>query len=629
MIINQRSHRMVKNNHASYLPRYLIAFDAETLPIPSDESGRHFSHRFRLATATRGRIVGTEATAIHRAQFSTVDQFWQWLKLNTASNYTTWIVSHNALFDMIVCGFMTRLENAELAIEWPRSNRTKANAAGLTNGSSASCVIESPPTIIAMRIVETGARIVIIDTLNWFPVALSQLGERLKLPKLDMPEFADRDERWFTYCQRDSDICFFAFAELFNFVRVNDLGMFRYTAPSQAMAAFRHRFMEHKIFVHDNLDVKQLERRAYFGGRTEVFKRGAIRETVYQLDVNSLFPSAMQTGSYPCVLDRYELRDSFLELLPSIDWSQSVASVVIDTPEPIYPIRTPNCVVYPTGRFSTTLCGVELDDAHRKGYIRKVGSWAEYRTERLFNKWVSELYALRLAYKENGDSVYEDFVKRLLNALSGKFGEKAPAWTNVYDNRSGLPWSTWIEFDSKTAEPIAYRMFGWQCQRKAEGVETLKSFVAISAFITATARQHMNRLRTWAGPGNVYYQGVDCLIVNQLGFDRLTECGEIHPTDLGKLKIVCTVDDAEIMGCADYRLGTKVVIAGRARKVERLEDGSLLQRKFHAANAIFNGRAATEIREDLSTWARTGIVTKGIERADGWIEPFQLQQCEQ
>src|SRR5262249_32341701 len=151
--------------------------------------------------------------------------------------------------------------------------------------------IESPPTIIGCRSGVTQGRFVIVDMMNWFPAKVSEIGEAINLPANERPPYEASDGEWFTYSWRDAHIVFDAFAGLSRWVERNDMGMFRYTGAAQALAAFRHRFMPTTIYLHDNIPIKVIERAGYFGGRFEVFKMGQIRETVYQYDINSLFPS--------------------------------------------------------------------------------------------------------------------------------------------------------------------------------------------------------------------------------------------------------------------------------------------------------------------------------------------------
>lgn len=624
MLEKNNCHRRTKFNHSNALPRYIISFDAETLPDQTDISGRKFTHRFRLATATCGRLRGTEISEVKRYRFTSTDEFWAWLVSMTASNYTTWLVSHNALFDMIICGFMQRFETGEITIDWPRSKRKREDNNEDNTFASGLCVIESPPTIIASRIGITQGRLVIIDSLNWFPVSLRSLGESIGLEKMPMPDFLEPDSAWFPYCQRDSDILFETFTQLIKWVKSNDMGMFRYTAPSQAMSAYRHRFMKSNIYTHSNLVVKQLERDGYFGGRTEVFKMGEIKEQVYQLDVNALFPAVMRGGFYPCILHKSDMRTDYTSDLPDIKWESCVAEVLLETYESIFPCRSTFVTTYPIGRFYTVLCGKELEYAIKQNYVKKVCRWAEYRLADLFTLWVDELWELRQRYKTTGNNIYADFVKRIMNSLYGKFGQRPPKWENCPNDYSGLPWTTWPQYNDVTKLTEVFRMFGWQLQKKSRGGEIETSFVAIPAFVTSAARLHMNKLRTIAGRGNIYYQGVDGLIATQMGFYNLTVANEIQQSELGKLRLITSVNCGEIMGCSDYRLGDKVIIAGRSRPNDIAESAEILTRKFYSARSMFAGQAATSIDEEIQPWNRSQEYIKGVIGQDGWVKPFNL-----
>jgi hypothetical protein len=469
---------------------------------------------------------------------------------------------------------------------------------------------------------------VIVDSLNWFPVPLAEMGEACGLPKMAMPEFTAPDSDWFTYCQRDSDIVLETFVNLISWVKENDCGLFRYTAPSQAMAAYRHRFMGQQIYVHDNPAAKRLERNAYHGGRTEVFKIGPIARSVHQFDVNSLFPAIMRAGKFPFVLDRSDTERSLSPTLPDIGFADSAAEVEIQTLDPIFPVKRDGVTLYPVGKFVTHLCGHELHYAVEHGYVKRIGQWAEYRCADLFSLWVDELWGLRQTYKATGNTLYEQFAKRLLNSLYGKFGQRSPGWINVPGNISALPWSRWIASGEMPNEVINYRSIGWTVQKQTDRVEIEGSFIAISAFVTSAARMYMNGLRWTAGPREVFYQGVDGLIVTELGKERLETAGHVSSTELGKLRLQCTVDSGEILGCADYRLGEKVVIAGRARKLTRDGDGELLQRKFDATRNLFNNRPADSVDEIAEPWTRAGMYRKGTVGDDGWVHPMILGICE-
>jgi len=642
----QTSGFRLKRNHCNAIPRYIVAFDTETFPTPTDTNGRKFTHRWRLATAVYARIVGVKPSGLRAERFAEPDQWWRFLKNLTGSRHTVWVVCHNALFDLIVAGMPEQFFRSELVIDKPRGKRNRPEP----DPDHAHChglkVLECPPFILGAKFPETQGRVVFVDSLNWFPQSLASLGESAGIPKLPMPKFEQGDEDWFRYCERDSQITFTTFLELIKWVADNDMGMFRYTAPAQAMSAYRHRFMHHGILLHDNPAVKQLERRSYFGGRTEVFRMGKLGTTVHQLDVNALYPSVMASGYFPCKLKRYEQRLSYLSLLPDIDYDGSIAEVALTTPEPLFPIRTPNVIIYPTGDFRTTLAGTELGYAKHHGYIRAVRSWSEYELAPLFADWVAELWAMRSLYRREGNTLYAEFAKKLMNSLYGKFGQLAHEWEDTTEEKAVEPWSSWTVLDMTTGKRTRYRSVGWDVQRQVErriftvretieqGIPTTElteesaelegTFPAISAFVTAAGRMRMNSLRAMAGKRNVFYQGVDGLMVTQDGLKNLDDMGQLGTSELGLLRLEMSTDSGEIFGCSDYTLADKVVLAGRARTWFDHENSELLQRKFSIANHLFRGVNLDSVQEESLPWKRTSKYCKGIVQDDGWVEPFEL-----
>lgn len=623
----QRTGRRIKLNHSNATPRFIISFDCETLPEPGPTK-RKSSHHFRLATTTEVELRKDRPETRRRNQFTDPEKLWEHIASRTSRQYTTWLIGHNVLFDLVVSGFPGQLLTSKFYIDWPRSKRQRENNEVDDPHTVGLCCIESPPTIIALRCNRTGGRIVIVDSLNWFPVPLSEMGDNLGLEKLPFPSFEAPDSEWFTYCQRDSDIVLETFVGLIRWVKEGDYGMFRYTGSSQAMAAYRHRFMRQQILVHDNPPAKHLERMSYCGGRTEVFRKGSFNCRVYQLDINSLFPSIMQSGVFPFVLDRSDNERVLAANLPDICWADSVAEVELQTMEPIFPLRRDGVTIYPIGKFVTTLCGHELHYAHSHGYIRRCGKWNEYRCGDLFSLWVDELWALRQQYKAAGNDLYDQFAKRMLNSLYGKFGQRAPGWINKPGDISALPWSRWIKSGKLPNEVIQCRSIGWTVQEQTDREEIEGSFVAISSFVTSAARMKMNSIRWTAGQREVFYQGVDSVIVTEAGFARLAAAGMIGDNELGKLRLQCEVDNGEILGCADYRLGDKVVIAGRARKMTLDEDGQIMQRKFDATQNLFTGKAINTVEESLEPWTRAGMYRKGDIDDEGWVHPYILGICE-
>lgn len=646
MAARQASGHRLRKNHSNAIPRYIIALDTETKRRAASNDEKSFSHKLRLAVVIVGRFQGGKIVGKKTYRCRTKQRIWEIIKQFTGLNYTTWLVCHSALFDMVISGMPEEFENASLTIDAPRAVRKQSDTPVEHVSGGGLCCIESPPFILGCRVGTSQGRLVIVDTLNWFQCPLSDLGRSLGLEKLPMPEWEASDEDWFIYCERDTEIVFNSFVGLISWVKDNDMGMFRYTGPAQSMAAFRHRFMEHDILVHDNLPVKVLERSAYFGGRFECWKIGEINETVHQFDVNALFPSVMRDNAFPVSLDTYNLCSDWRSVDQVDIGDDCIAEVIVSGNSDNLPYRKQQGVCFPSGEFKTTLCGAELGLAIRSGKVSHLRSSARYRRERIFHKWVSSMWSMRQSYKDANNLLYERFTKTLMNSLYGKFGQRSPNWVNIPTRLDALPWMTWVDYDASSGERTVYRSFGWQVQRQEDREERHhaemdvdnweshaarygrgeieSSFIAISAFVTAYARMRMNDLRAIAGHTNVYYQGVDSLIVTNAGKERLEAEGEVSDSELGKLRLQLSANYGRINGCSDYRIGDKVVLAGLARPTGGKEQECNLQRTFAAKPHLFNGQATDYVMEQLSEWRKVNNYWKGKVDQFGYVTPLVL-----
>lgn len=627
MAVRQTSGHRLKNNDCSYLPRYLICYDTETYRVDDRGRSNEFSHRLRLWTAIFTRFNRGRNGSRHEASGNSASEFWAFVYSKSGPRHTLWVVAHSAMFDAITVGLPTEIECGRLVLDKPRSKRDYTNVAEHGTTGPKLCVIDAPPVILGVRCVKTGGRIVFVDTLNWFRCPLSELGSNLGLQKLDMPPERESDDNWLTYCQRDTEILNATFCELRDWVKSNNMGMFRYTASGQAMSAFRHRFQIHDILIHDNADAKELERRSYFGARTEVFKRGSITEDVWQYDVNSLFPYAMKSFRMPWRLVETDFTTEWREPFLRHDNYDYVAEVELQSDISQYPLRVENHVVYPIGVFKTVLAGQQLADAFRSNSIRAIKSWCRYDTTDLFSKWVDEMYAMRLSYKSCGNTLYDRFTKSLLNSLYGKFGQLGPDWEYCSNDMSAMPWSSWQEIDSATGETQNYRSFGYDIFRQTGKKEIASSFVAIATFVTSAARSCMEKIRLALPRNSVIYMGCDSLIVNAAGKQRLENYGVIHATELGKLKLECQGNFGNIFGCHDYTIGGKTVIAGRSGRLTDIGCQRIMQHRFSKSADLFNGSAQKAIVERVVSWTRSQHYGKGNVGKSGWIQPFVMNGC--
>ena len=614
----------VKPLTGNRIPHHWVFFDTETLPEPRADGRSGNIHKFRLGVAIKGRYHKGKLTRQHELVFDQPEQFWNWVFKGARKKQTTWIVAHSLIFDLLQVDFTSLWEKKIVCHDWARRKRNDEESDIESSMGSGFCVLENPPTIIGMRHIESGARYMLVDSLNWFRVPLALLGEHVGLEKLTMPPFDADTGTWIKYCRRDVEILTLAIINYVTWCIDNEMGTFRWTAASQSMSAFRHARMTSEIQIHKHDGVKKLERASYFGGRTECFRLGKLPGKVYLLDVNSLFPSVMKNELFPCQLKAWGEPECWSQTQPAIDLSQSVCEVRIDAKSGCYPVQQEDTTLYAKGKFDCVLCGPELLMAARCGDVKLWGCWATYKMDDIFSTFVDQFWEMRLEYRRQGIPLYEHYAKVILNSLYGKFGQLAPEWQDVPDVAAPEPWISWPEIYSDGRPAEMYRSAGYRVQKKVEREELSKTFVAISSFTACYARHRMDQLRLTAGVDNVYYQAVDSLVVTQAGFDRLDFAGEVNPDQLGRLKIEQVGDGCTIEGCHRYTIGTKTAHTGRKRGATILPDGSWQEEVFDVARRMFAPTGEKHVQTMVMHKTSDSTYHKGSVDAAGIVSPIEL-----
>ncbi len=543
-------------------PRRIIILACETLPHAIDKDTRRTTHLFRLGCAVKWRSRGGKRSAVEVLRFDKPESFWQFVIDGSNAKEITWIVSHNALHHLRLVDLQGITDADIWAIDKPRVPNDPASESTANRGGRALAVLEAPPIILCLKHQASGVKIVCVDILNWVAAPLEKLAEAVAAPLPPTPRLTALDGPWFDLAEHKAAVIGKVFSRLVGFVKSHKLGNFCKTSASQAMTAFRHRFLRFEIVLHDEDKVQDLERSAFFGGRCELWKYGKADCRVHQYDVSALYPFVMASHLLPSKLLRWESREEPQELFPNCDWQRTVAEVMIRPKLENYPMRTAKGTIYPLGEFKTTLCGGELAAAMAKGEVLAVGSWAEYRTDPIFRRYIETLWKLRKHYQACGDALEAKLCKLLCNSLFGKFGQKSIKWEDKPESIAVGSWRCWSTYWAETGLREDFRSVGWHVQKKSTQGNTRGSFVAIAAFVTALAREHMNGLRETAGESNVFYQGIDSLVVNDAGRHRLSQAGEIHPEHFGRLRWQRTESQSAFWGVNDYVMGNEQIISG-------------------------------------------------------------------
>jgi hypothetical protein len=280
------------------------------------------------------------------------------------------------------------------------------------------------------------------------------------------------------------------------------------TVGASALKIFTTKYFN-DYWKRDNDDLSEFERRAYYGGRTEIFKRGDIH--TYSYDINSTYVSIMRDCLIPDVTTvrfrnyAYEYLDDLGEKL---DKNLAIIECIVRSPDDLLigclPVRVNGKLTFPLGSFRGVWCSVELTEAIKRGYkVIQIFRYVFYKhSKKYFHDFALDIWAKRIKYRELGNQGMDKMIKRIGNSLYGKFGERHQLELNckLSDVSFLLPEGCEI-----------YEYLGEQWVRlSGEKVPSEHEFPCIPAFITAYARVKLLS-GMMSNEDDLIYSDTDCI----------------------------------------------------------------------------------------------------------------------
>lgn len=268
-------------------------------------------------------------------------------------------------------------------------------------------------------------RIRFIDTTNYIFWGVEKLGKIINSPKIDKPSFLGEKPKnelqkaeLTLYNKQDCKIsCDFMYFLQSGMNKAG--GNLKITSASSSLDIWRRTFLSEPIIKETAIypHVDEFIAMGYYGGRTEVIKRGTITNAKYY-DINSLYPSVM-IEDYPLPSSIKRVKGSIENILKY----HGVTDCEVQSPNlyyPLLPLKKDGKLIFPNGRFSGVWNNVELRKALELGY--KIKPHIQYiytKTFKPFEKFVNTFYKLRKEQPE-----LSLIWKLYLNSLYGKFAEQ-------------------------------------------------------------------------------------------------------------------------------------------------------------------------------------------------------------
>lgn len=327
-----------------------------------------------------------------------------------------------------------------------------------------------------------------------------------------------------------------------------------FTTASQAVKVWRT-FLKEPVKTIGSAFEDGYIRKAYLGGRTEVFKtafdgdfnpkvvpykninkktKKALKDQLkagkelYYLDVNSLYPTVM-LYDYPDTIDRDNPCSSDKDYDPN---GFGVWQVEVFVPKDLHipPLGVnhtfPNGetrYIFPTGRFTGHWTIHEIEYAKTLGVkvLKYIDGLAFKNAKPIFKEYIETLYAMRMEAKKIGDGAGDQFTKLLMNSLYGKLGmtwDKEEVILNDYHSE-GVSFQA--EFYDKDSDE--YLSFF----KKGKLLQHAQTNIIIPCYVTSYARILMHKTVLHPCGKDIYYTDTDSVQTTRKIFQEGQKLGEL------------------------------------------------------------------------------------------------------
>lgn len=380
-----------------------------------------------------------------------------------------------------------------------------------------------------------GQCITFIDSSGLFPFGLEKLTHSFdvkhKKLKEDVGNLRKVTKKLLKYLEHDCKglhecIDIFSKTEY-----IDEVGL-RLTRSGISFAVYK-KFLEKsgKKLPRPHKEASDFARKAYFGGRTEIFKPLYInkKKPLNVYDINSLYPSVMHDYKYPS-----EFKHWTLSFQPN---DFSIYNAVVTAPKdikiPILAVKHDGKLIFPVGTFEGYFTNIEMNLAIKHGYvINEIINGAVFGDGGyMFKDFVDHFYNLR---KKTDDTVKKIIYKDILNHLYGRLAINPQTESITFDRPEG---------DSKVHSVMDYGDYEIRLYSQEKFMHTYSNPV-LSCFVTSYARIRLYEFMEQVN-FNIYYCDTDSIFTPNKMKDSL-ELGDMKLEY--KLKEACFLLPKTYMG---------------------------------------------------------------------------------
>lgn len=557
------------------MPHRWIVADTESR---TETRGDTETQTLRCADAVRWRDDLKTGDHAEWWEGENAEDFWRWVDEYCAAGRRVVLWFHNMGYDVRTLDAFNILPRYGFDLEW--------------------CNLDRDVSVCTWR--SDHGTLTICDTYTWVPKALKEIAGMVGIGKLRLPRKSDSLATWHARCRADVEITRAMVLEILDYIQSEHCGNWQPTGAGMGYTTWRHRFMTHKVLVHDNAGALAAERRAMWCGRAEAWFHGqATGGPFREYDMHMAYCRIAAECDVPVKLWCDDGKPS----KRVHEWAMQTWIVLCDvevtTSVPCVPSHHAGRTIWPVGTFRSTLWQPELDLITRTGGSYRVLRQWRYNAASALRAWAE--WSMEQCGRKDGaiTPVQQTWVKHQSRALIGRLSLRHGTWEEWGDNYHG---STGMTAMLDTATGTTHRMMhvGSRTFCETDRTDSDNSLPQITGYI-----QSVCRVRLWdacqaAGIGNVLHVDTDSLIVDAAGHRAL---GNAIADGLpGGWRTKDRWNRIQVIGPRHYLTASRRVIPGVPRTAVDRGDGTF----------------AGEVWESLGVALERGHTDSVVVRSRSW-----------
>lgn len=570
-----RASHWVKYNHQERMPKRWIAFDTEAQSTHHEQTE---TQTWQMGAGIRWRSDLKTGDHAETSTFASAKDLWGWVTDFCRPQTRTVCYAHNLGYDVRISDALSLLPSFGWTLEW--------------------CNLDSNVSSMTWR--SSNGTLVLADTWTWLPVPLHDIGLSIGHPKLAMPPDNANHYRWERYCMRDAEIVYRVVKDLNAYIVAEHLGNWQPTGAGMAYATWRHKFMTHKVLVHDDVDALTAERAAMHTGRAEAWRHGRQEPGIWtEVDMRNAYVTIASECDLPAKVKMRVGAISDAQYGRLASSYRVLALCSISTNSPVVPYNTGSRTIWPVGRFNTWLWDTEINQALLAGSEVRIRAAYCYSRAPILQAWAQ--WVLRVLRDDDMDAqpVVRTWLKHCSRALIGRIALRYPSWQHYGENPMGITGIT-REVDVRTGKVRRMLHIGNDTFAEADRVEGRDSLPQVTGWIMAECRARLWTALSVAGEEHVAHTDTDSLLVDAAGLTRLR--GH-YGADWERLWAVKgSTARLTVYGPRNYRMGDRRKASGVPKAATELLPNVFTGERWHGLSFDLEAGRSHAVTIDTGRW---------------------------